>query len=143
MFNEACFICFCLPPHGLSGGMLIGINMATIQVKNMDVGDFCVKLYVKSKFDGFEWALVSVYGAAQDDKINQFLAEFVRMCENEPLPLMAAGDFNIIRRPSEKTMIILNLGGRSCLTLSLRGLGLRKLRCRGANIRRLVGGNKQ
>ena len=48
--------------------MLISINMATIQVNNVDVGDFCVKLYVKSKFDGFEWVLVSVYGAAQDDK---------------------------------------------------------------------------
>ena len=96
------FSWFCLPPQGRSGGMLIGINMATIQVTNVEVGDFCVKLYVKSRFDGFEWVLVSVYGAAQDDKKNLFLSEFVRMCENEPLPLMAGGDFNIIRKPNEK-----------------------------------------
>ena len=68
--------------------MLIGINTETLQVKNVDVGDFCVKLFVRSKNDGFEWVLVSVYGAAQDDQKPQFLSELVRLCENEPLPMM-------------------------------------------------------
>ena len=76
------FSWFCLPPQGRSGGMLIGVNMTTIQVMNVEVGDFCVKLYVKSKSDGFEWVLVSVYGAAQDDRKNLFLSELVRLCEN-------------------------------------------------------------
>ena len=108
------FSWFCLPPQGRSGGMLIGINMATLLVKNVDVGDFCVKLYVKSKSDGFEWVLVSVYGAAQDDKKHLLLSEFVRMCENEPLPLLAGGDFNIIRNPKEKIMTTITRGGLSC-----------------------------
>ena len=45
---------FCLPPSGRSGGMLIGVNTLTLQVKNVYVGDFCIKLYVKSKCDGLE-----------------------------------------------------------------------------------------
>ena len=31
-----------------------------------------------------------------------FLAELVRICENEPLPMLIGGDFNIIRRQEEK-----------------------------------------
>jgi hypothetical protein len=31
-----------------------------------------------------------------------FLAEPVRICENEMLPLLVGGDFNIIRRKEEK-----------------------------------------
>jgi exonuclease III len=30
------------------------------------------------------------------------LAELVRICENEPLPMLVGGDFNIIRCPGEK-----------------------------------------
>ena len=82
--------------------MLIGVNTATLQVKNVDVGDFTVKLFLKSKNDGFEWVLVSVYGAAQDEFKPQFLSELVRLCENEPLPMMVGGDFNIIRKPEKK-----------------------------------------
>jgi hypothetical protein len=65
-------------------------------------GDFCVKFHLKIKRDNFEWALVAVYGAAQDRHKPSFLAELVRICENERLPLMVGGDFNIIRRKEEK-----------------------------------------
>ena len=71
------FSWFCLPPRGRSGGMLLGMNMGTLQVTNVEVGDFCVKLFLKSKCDGFEWVLVSVYGAAQDEHKAQFLSELV------------------------------------------------------------------
>jgi hypothetical protein len=39
-------------------------------VKKVDNGDF--KLDIRSKYDGFEWILVSLYGAAQDDPIHMF-----------------------------------------------------------------------
>ena len=99
------FSWFCLPPRGRSGGMLLGVNVGTLLVTNVEVGDFCVKLFLKSKRDGFQWVLVLVYGAAQDEHKPQFLSELVRLCENEPLPMMVGGDFNIIRKPKEKTTI--------------------------------------
>ena len=83
--------------------MLIGMNTATIHVKNADVGDFCVKLYFKSTGDGFEWVLVSVYRATQDEYKPMFLSELVRLCENEPLSMLVGGDFNILRKPTEKS----------------------------------------
>jgi hypothetical protein len=71
-------------------------------VTKVIAGDFCVKFHLKTKRDNFEWALVAVYGAAQDRHKPSFLAEMVRVCENETLPLMVGGDFNIIRRQEEK-----------------------------------------
>jgi hypothetical protein len=57
-------------------------------VTKVIIGDFCVKFHLKIKRDNFEWALVVVYGAAQDRHKPSFLAELVRICENETLPLM-------------------------------------------------------
>jgi exonuclease III len=97
------FAWFCLPPCGRSGGILVGINISTLTVKSVDNGDFCVKFTLRSKLDGFEWILVSLYGAAQDSRKPEFLAELVRLCDNETLPLLLAGDFNILRRPEDKS----------------------------------------
>jgi exonuclease III len=96
------YIWFCLPPRGRSGGILAGINNALLIVTKVISGDYCVKFHLKIKKDNFEWVLVAVYGAAQDRQKPAFLAELVRICENETLPLMVGGDFNIIRRKEEK-----------------------------------------
>jgi exonuclease III len=80
----------------------VGINSDTLQVIKVTTGDFCVKLHIKCKRDGFEWILVSVYGAAQDMHKGEFLAELVRTCESETLPMLVGGDFNIIRKREEK-----------------------------------------
>jgi hypothetical protein len=76
--------------------------METTLIQRVETGDFSVKLFVKSKPDGFEWILVGVYGAAQDALKPDFLAEMVRICESETLPMLVGGDFNIIRRQEEK-----------------------------------------
>jgi exonuclease III len=93
---------FCLPPHGRSGGILVGVNSDTLQVLKVSNGDYCVKLHIKCKNDGFEWIFVPVYGAAQEMHKSDFLAELVRTCEHEPLPMLVGGDFNIIRKKEEK-----------------------------------------
>ena len=91
-----------MPPHGRSGGMLVGFNSSSFSIQSVVRGDFCVKFHVRSKRDGFLWSLVVVYGAAQDDKKPEFLAELVRICEGETVPMLVGGDFNIIRREEEK-----------------------------------------
>jgi hypothetical protein len=80
----------------------VGINSDTLQVLKVTTGDFCVKLHIKCKRDGFEWVLVPVYGAAQDAHKAIFLVELVRTCESESLPMLIGGDFNIIRKREEK-----------------------------------------
>jgi hypothetical protein len=105
------FSWFCLPPHGRSGCILVGINSDTLHVLKVSIGDFCVKLHIKCKQDGFEWIMVPVYGATQDTHKEEFLAELVRTCESDILPMLVGGDFNIIRKRKEKIMIILGHGG--------------------------------
>jgi hypothetical protein len=76
---------------------------------------------MKCKRDGFEWNFVSVYGAAQDAQKPDFLAELVRMCDNQDLPMMVGGDFNIIRKKEEKITTILMQDGLLC---SMRSFNL-------------------
>ena len=55
------------------------------------MGEFAVKFRVRTKADGFDWALVAVYGAAQPELKPDFLADLVRICGNEQLPLLVGG----------------------------------------------------
>ena len=87
----------CLPPRGRSGGILLGVKCETLEVLNVVHGEFAVKFRVRSKIDGFRWALVAVYGAAKPKLMPDFLADLVRICGDERLPIMVGGDFNIIR----------------------------------------------
>jgi hypothetical protein len=73
-----------------------------LQVNKVTNGDFCVKFHIRSQCDGFDWALVPVYGAAQDTKKPEFLSKLVWTCDRESLPLMISGDFNIIRQKEYK-----------------------------------------
>jgi hypothetical protein len=82
----------CLPPHGRSGGIPVGINSATLQMANIDTSDYFVKIKIKCRNDGFEWVLIPVYGAAQESHKPEFLVEMVRMCEQETLPMLVGGD---------------------------------------------------
>ena len=82
--------------------MLVGVNSTTLHVNNVSHGDRCVKFKLRSRSDGFEWSLVSVYGAAQDDKKHEFLAELSRICQDDTQPMLVGGDFNIIRRKEDK-----------------------------------------
>lgn len=65
-------------------------------------GIFFVKFTLCNKSDCFKWALPVVYGPAQMDKKERFLAELVSLGSHESLPLVRGGDFNILRKPSEK-----------------------------------------
>ena len=72
-----------LPPRGRSGGILLGVRCEALEVRSVVMGDFAVKFRVRSKDDGFNWALVAVYGAAQPELKPEFLADLVRICGSE------------------------------------------------------------
>jgi hypothetical protein len=40
---------FCLPPHGRSGGILVGVNNESLVDRNVVAADFCVKLHIMRK----------------------------------------------------------------------------------------------
>jgi hypothetical protein len=61
------YVWYFLPPQGRSRGILVGINTSSLMVKNVVQGKHCVNLTLRNKSDGFEWAVIPVYGAAQDE----------------------------------------------------------------------------
>jgi hypothetical protein len=63
-------------PRGRSGGILLGMNLDVFDIGGIDEGEFHVKSLLRNKEDGFKWAIIAVYGAAQDGLKEAFLAEF-------------------------------------------------------------------
>jgi hypothetical protein len=80
-----------------------------------------------NKADNFEWNMLSVYGAAQESEKEVFLSELARMCDTENLPLLVGGDFNIIRKQSEKNNNRYNDRWPSLFNFSINSLDLKKL----------------
>ena len=70
-------------------------------------GDFSVKFRVRSKLDGFRWSLVAVYGAAQPELKPDFLADLVRICGDENLPLLVEGILISLGGEKKRIMTIL------------------------------------
>jgi hypothetical protein len=75
------------PPKGRSEAILVGFNKDKIGVLDIHHGNFSLKFKLRNKDDNFEWSLISVYGAAQDNEKEYFLSELVRMCNTKNLPL--------------------------------------------------------
>jgi hypothetical protein len=101
-------------PRGRSGSMLLGVDLQKYDIGAIEECDYYVKFHLCNKSDSFKWALMVVYGPAQDDNKESFLAELINICSHGQLPLVMGGDYNILRHPSEKTIITIKLDGISC-----------------------------
>jgi exonuclease III len=55
-------------PRRRSGGNLVGINSEHFDVLDIAQGNFYLKFKLKSKSGNFDWCLISVYGAAQEEE---------------------------------------------------------------------------
>ena len=80
-----------IDPKGRSGGILLGINLSIFDIGFISQGDYHIKFRLRNKFDGFQWNLIAVYGAAQDEHKQSFLTEMVQCCQNESLPFHMGG----------------------------------------------------
>jgi hypothetical protein len=60
---------------GRSGGILVGVNLEKITVQNIFQGNFFLKFKLKNNCDNFEWILIAVYGAAQEEENDNFTVE--------------------------------------------------------------------
>jgi hypothetical protein len=97
------FSWFSRPPRGRSGGILLGVRTATMEVLSCSEGEFHIKLHIRNKVDNFTWSLVVVYGAAQEEFKAAFLRELVNLAKDNPYPIIIGGDFNLLRFSHEKS----------------------------------------
>jgi hypothetical protein len=65
-------------------------------------GNFHLKFKLKSKSNSFEWVLISVYGAAQEEEKIASYRKWYKHVVQKLFPLMIGGDFNIKRSPHYK-----------------------------------------
>jgi exonuclease III len=96
------FAWFWTPANGRSGGLLVGFNADAFDVRETEMGDFMIKVLLVHKENGFIWNFVNVYGAAQNDQKQKFLIELSSFCSKCKYPMLVGGDFNILRKESDK-----------------------------------------
>jgi hypothetical protein len=118
-------------PVGRSRGMLLGIDLQIYDIGAIDEGEFYVEFHLCNKADNYKWALVLVYGPAQKERKERFLAELVNTCRHENLPLLIGGDFNILRCPSEKNNDRCDERWPFLFNAIIDGLNLRELKMSG------------
>jgi hypothetical protein len=121
------FIWHSKAPKGRSGGILLGIDMDCFDIGAIDEGEFYVKFHLCNKKDNFKWALVAVYGQAQQNLKEQFLTDLVNMCSHESLPLLIGGDYSILQNPKEKNNNNYNERWPFLFNAVIDGLNLREL----------------
>jgi len=97
------FLWHCMAPHGRSGGILLGVDLQVFDIGAIAEGDFYVKFTLRCKNVSFKFVLYTVYGPAQYQNKQTFLAELANTCSKESLPYLIGGDFNIMRRPEDKS----------------------------------------
>jgi hypothetical protein len=55
------------------------VNLEKFIVQGIVLSNFFLKFKLKNKADNFEWTLIAVYGAAQEDEKEFFLQELVQL----------------------------------------------------------------
>ena len=70
------FLWHSMAPHGRSGGILLGVDLNIFDIGAIVEG--FVKFTLRCKADGFKFVLYSVYGPAQYQNKQAFLAECYR-----------------------------------------------------------------
>jgi endonuclease/exonuclease/phosphatase family metal-dependent hydrolase len=60
---------------------------------------------IKDRKSNFRWCAINLYGLANHHFSGMFLQELSELCENEILPFIIRGDFNLIRSESEKNSL--------------------------------------
>lgn len=91
-----------IPPTGRSGGLLLGVNEDAFEVLDIEAGIHFIRMLIRDKSSGKKCNLDVVYGTAQLEFKEGFLTEFAQLCNKCQEPMIIGGDFNIIRKTSEK-----------------------------------------
>ena len=91
------------PSEGASGGLLLGFNDSLFTLISSYVKDYSITVHVKNKIDNFEWCFTTVYGPLTVASRRDFLLELNDLCSLGIDAFLILGDFNMIRRRSERS----------------------------------------
>ena len=121
------FLWHCLATHGRSGGILLGVDLLVFDIGAIAEGDFYVKFTLLCKSDGFKFVLYVVYGLAQHEHKQEFLAEMANTFSRETLPYVIGGDFNIMRHPQDKSYGVFDFKWPTLFNAVIESLDLKEI----------------
>lgn len=82
-----------IPSSGRSGGILVGINLEYLEVGSFIDGEFMLQLNLWDKKLKVKWNIITVYGAAQENRKDAFLSELANFCAKCNEPYIIGGGF--------------------------------------------------
>jgi len=129
-----------LPASGHSGGILLGAKEETFEVEDMDRGDFFVSMSLTHRHSGLQWETIIVYGPADHSRSATFLAELKAKVESCFIPVVVAGEFNMIRSLEDKSSANVDIPRMRMFNDCIADLALREVHRVGA---RFTWTNKQ
>ena len=94
---------FVLPSVGASGGLLLGFNDSIFSLVAFYIKQFSITVHLRNKINNFEWCYTTVYGPLTSDSRRVFLHELMDLGNLGIDAWLIMGDFNMIRRRSERT----------------------------------------
>ncbi|KAM0922736.1 hypothetical protein ACQ4PT_005968 [Festuca glaucescens] len=129
-----------LPASGHSGGILLGVKEDTFEVEDMEQGEFYVSMRLIHRQSNLQWEIVIVYGLADHSRTPAFLAELAAKIDRSPVPMVVAGNFNLIRTPDNKSSPTVDIPRMRMFNDCIADLALREITRVGA---RFTWTNKQ
>ena len=86
-----------------------------------------MKFTLRCKYDGFKFVLYTAYGPAQYQNKQEFLVELANTCLKETLPYLIGEDFNIMRRPDEKSSGVFDFKWSNLFNAVIDSLDLKEI----------------
>ena len=93
---------FSLPAVGTAGGTISAVNSASFQVVSFSHLTFSSTLILQSTACAHHIAITNIYAPSSRSLKLAFLDELASIAQPDDTPWLIAGDFNLIRFPSEK-----------------------------------------
>jgi hypothetical protein len=91
-----------IPPIGVAGGILVGVNSDVLEVHSWTVRKFIISCDATDKKDKFRFRITIVYGSAYDEEKQDFIDELHDSMVESSDPLIIGGDFNLVRSYKDK-----------------------------------------
>jgi exonuclease III len=121
-----------LPAVGHSGGMLLGFRDESFEVGAWRMGTFFLSATVLQRNNNMKWCFMLIYGPADHSRTEEFLGELELAVQQCPVPLVVAGDFNLIRSARDNNNGNINWPWIRRFNGSIAAMSLREINRAGA-----------
>lgn len=120
------------PSIGASGGLVIVWDRRLLECTEVRRSTRTITTFMAFRASGLRFTLINVYGPCSSGPergtfLQELEAEATRVCTDDDLLCVVLGDFNVIRRPEERSNDHFNAASASLFNDMIRRVGLQDL----------------